>query len=129
MFEKATRLKLRFDTPKGLVTVEDLWDLPLTSNTGKANLDDIAKSLHFQLKENEQVSFVTPTAKENEPMALGFEIVKHIIQVKLTERDAAAQRAANAEKKQKIMAIIEQKQDAALGALSVEELGKMVASL
>ena len=32
-FEQAVRLKLRFNSPKGLLSVEDLWDLPLTSNS------------------------------------------------------------------------------------------------
>lgn len=129
MFEKASRLKLRFDTPKGLISVEDLWDLPLSSTTGKANLDDVARSLHQQLKDTEEVSFVTPTTTDNQPMKLGFEIVKHIISVRLAEKAEREQAAANREKKQKIMAIIEQKQDAALSALSVEELNKLVASL
>lgn len=35
----------------------------------------------------------------------------------------------NREKKQKIMSIIEQKQDTALSAMSIEELSAMVASL
>ena len=52
MFEKASRAKIRFETSKGSLTVEDLWDLPLTSNTGKADLDDIARGLHSQLKEH-----------------------------------------------------------------------------
>lgn len=129
MFEKAARLKLRFETSKGLVTVEDLWDLPLSSATGKANLDDVARSLHNQLKNEEDISFVNPETKENMPMKLGFEIVKHIISVKLAEKVAREQAEANREKKQKIMAIIEQKQDTALSAMSLEELNKMVSSL
>lgn len=129
MFEKASRLKLRFETSKGLVTVEDLWDLPLSSATGKANLDDVARSLHNQLKNEEDISFVNPETKENMPMKLGFEIVKHIISVKLAEKVAREQAESNREKKQKIMAIIEQKQDTALSAMSLEELNKMVSSL
>lgn len=129
MFEKASRLKLRFETSKGLITVEDLWDLPLSSSTGKANLDDVARSLHSQLKNEEDISFVKPETKDNMPMKLGFEIVKHIISVKLSEKSAREQAEANREKKQKIMSIIEQKQDTALSAMSIEELSAMVASL
>ena len=60
MFEKATRRKLRFTSAAGLLSTEDLWDLPLTSATGKANLDDIAKALNRRLKDAEEVSFVAP---------------------------------------------------------------------
>ena len=47
IFEQASRNKLRFDTNiKGVISTEDLWDLPLTSDTGRVNLDDIAKALY-----------------------------------------------------------------------------------
>jgi hypothetical protein len=42
LFERATRLKLRFSTNKNEITVEDLWELPLQSKTG-FDLDNVAK--------------------------------------------------------------------------------------
>ena len=129
MFEKASRMKLRFETPKGLITVEDLWDLPLSSETGKANLDDVAIGLHRRLESQSIGSFVKETTTENGPLQLGFDIVKHVISVKLAEKTARENAAANREKKQKIMAIIEQKQNAALSEMPIEELTKLVEAL
>jgi hypothetical protein len=51
LFEKASRLKLRFSSPAGLLTVEDLWDLPLSAQAKVANLDDIAKGLNKTLEQ------------------------------------------------------------------------------
>ena len=129
MFQQASRLKLRFDTPKGQLAVEDLWDLPLTSSSpSKACLDDLARALH-QATKNESVSFVTKTEPVNELQKLRFDIVLHIINTRLAENEAAATARTNREKKQQIMALIDQKQNEALGALSVEDLRKMVESL
>ena len=70
MFEKAARLKLRFDTSKGLVTVEDLFDLPLTVRNGGASLDNIAKGIARLIRETETESFVLTTTKaEIDPQA------------------------------------------------------------
>jgi len=110
MFEKATRQKLRFQTDKGLLSVEDLWDLPLTSQHGRTNLDDIARGLHGQLKNSNDVSFVVKERKSNESVQLAFDIVKHIIDVKLVERDAAQLAATTKEKKQQIMQLIANKE-------------------
>lgn len=129
IFEQALRTKLRFSTPRGLVTTEDLWDLPLSSAAGKPNLDDVARALYKLLKDEEEVSFVQTATEKNTSAKLGFEVVKHVISVKLAEREANRLAADKAAQKQKIMAIIAQKQDEALTGKSLEELTAMVDGL
>jgi hypothetical protein len=126
MFEKASRLKIRFQSPKGPLLVEDLWDLPLRSDTGKANLDDIARALNKILKSQEDESFVTTSKPVDNVLQLKFDIVKHVIVTRLAENEAASKAKENAERKQKILGIIAAKQDEALAKMSVEELSKMV---
>lgn len=126
MFEKATRIRLRFETPAGLIDIEDLWQLPLTSNRGKVNLDDIAKDLHKKRKNDDEVSFVYKDKKPESLDQLRFDIVKHIIDVKIAEREAEADAMARKEKKQKILALIAEKQDENLRGMSLEQLTAMV---
>lgn len=125
MFEKATRQKLRFESVKGFMSVEDLWDLPLESSSGKANLNDVARAVHRDLKAEDQISFVSAQPKTDEIAQLKMDIVKHIIQVKLAEADAAKQLRDAKEKKQKIMEIMSRKQDAALESASFDDLKAM----
>ncbi len=131
MFEKASRFKLRFASPKGFLTVEDLWDLPLTANGRPvANLDQIAVDLARQIKEEAGItSFVTETSKASEVLQLAFDVAKHVIDVKLAEAKAAKDKADAKARKQKILEIIESKQDATLQGKSLEELQQMVAAL
>ena len=129
IFEQASRRKLRFDTPKGAITAEDLWDLSLTSTTGKANLDDIARNLHRQLKNGDDVSFVHKERKSDETVQLKFDIVKYVIDVKLAEADEASKARVNAEKKQQLLALIANKENQQLADMPLEDLRKMVESL
>lgn len=129
MFEKASRLKLRFDTPKGQLSVEDLWDLPLHSLTGKANLDDVARVLDADLQADSNRSFVNKATSADEILKLKFDIVIHVINTRLDEREASNKLAEKREQKQKIMAIIEQKKDAALSEASLADLEKMLAGM
>lgn len=127
MFQKATRKKIRFESPQGLLSVEDLWDLPLTATRG-ANLDDIAKGLFRQVKEAEIVSFVNKT-NPDDTTQLKFDLVKHIIEVRLADAQLAADAKANKEKKQNILAIIAQKENEHLAGSSLDDLRKMAESL
>jgi hypothetical protein len=133
MFEKASRLKLRFESPKGLLSVEDLWDLPLTSTRNGANLNDLAKAMNRELKASAEEDFVNQTATADSIirtlLQLRFDIVKHIINVRLAENAAAKAKADAKEKKDRILAIIERKQNEKLEGASLEDLQKMVAEL
>jgi len=60
LFETASKNKLRFSSIKGNLTTEDLWDLPLTSKSGRICLDNIAKQLYKELKDSTEESFVLP---------------------------------------------------------------------
>lgn len=129
MFEKASKLKLRFESSKGLLSVEDLWDLPLTSATGKANLDDVARAVHRQLKSDDSISFVNTSQKTDEVTQLKMDIVKHVIAAKMAENAQAAKAHDLREKKQRIMEIMARKQDEALASSSMDDLQKMLDSL
>lgn len=130
IFEQASREKLRFDSTVGHLTAEQLWDLPLTSRGDRPNLDAMARAFHSELKGLEEVSFVdTKADPRKSELELQFEIVKHIIAVKLAERDAAKKAAENSEQKQRLMAALSAKQDAALTAMSEEEIKAEIAKL
>ena len=122
MFEKAVRLKLRFNH-KGLCTVEDLWDIPLES------LDRIFKELNTKLKTQKEESLLENRSKEDEILDLKISIVKHIVEVRLSEQKARTDLAAKSAKKQKLLGIIAEKQDTELRDLSVDELTKLVDDL
>jgi hypothetical protein len=130
IFEVATRQKLRFETGKGLLSTEDLWDLPLTSATGKVCLDEIAIALHKQVRAtSDVVSFVDNTATQNPTILLRFEVVKHVIEQRKLENAEAANAKARAETKQQILAALAKKRENAVDAMTEEQLLKKLAEL
>lgn len=130
MFEKAFRMKLRFDSPQGQLTVEDLFDLPLTAKTAnRANLDDIACTLHAALQDSSPVSFVEEKSSKNETLELKFEIVKYIIAVRKQENEAKLKLVEKREQKQQLLALLNEKENEALRNLSVEEIRKRIEEL
>lgn len=130
MFEKASRLNLMFESTKGLLNVTDLWRLPLTSNHGNVNLDDIAKSLHIKLRDDVQISFVnTDKAAVESEDSLRFEIVKHIINVRLAEQKEERSHIEKSAKKQQMLGILAQKEASDLMSLPIDDLRKMINEL
>jgi hypothetical protein len=123
MFEKASRIKLRYSTNRGVLSVEDLWDLSLEQ------LDPIAINLNKRLKESQTESFIKIRTKDTTELELKFNIVKHIIDVKLQEQEERIVAAEKKAKRQKILDLMAKKQDAELESKSYEELAKELEAL
>lgn len=119
MFEKATRLKLRFDY-RGSLSVEDLWDLSLRE------LDGIFKTLNSKKKEQSEESLLETRSTADEILDLKVEIIRHIVEIRMQEQRERDEAYKKAEKKQKILGLIAEKQDEKLRELTLEDLQKMV---
>ena len=95
MFEKASRIKLRF-TYFGQISVEDLWDL------NPKQLDELYSDLAAKKKQLATESLIEPR-KANAELDLRIELVKHVFEVKRAEAEARRAAAAQAERRQKIL--------------------------
>lgn len=115
-FEQASRLKLRFLTPKGVWSVEDLWDASL------ASLDLLFKGLNKELKNAGEESLLGTRTKADAESALKVDLIKHIVTVKLAEAASYKDLQERKAKKARLMELILEKQDASLSAKSIEEL-------
>lgn len=117
------RNKYRFEF-KGLISAEDLFDLNLN------DLDAIYKGLKRDEQDLLGDSLLdtadNPAKKEVEAK---IDIVKSIFNIKKTEMENVKKAIANKAKKDKILAIIEDKQNQELSEKSIEELKKLYDSL
>jgi hypothetical protein len=122
IFEKATQEKFRYPSTKGLLTTEQLWELPLTAKSG-FSLDDVAKAVNAELKAIATESFVaTETNPAKATLETKLEVVKHVIAIRLAEDQAAKAAAAKKLEKEKLLAVLGRKQDAVLENLTEAEL-------
>lgn len=126
LFEQASRQQLRFDSAVGQLTTEDLWQLPLTS-VNKVSLDKVAIALNTQLKNTEE-SFVSVGTKDK-TLQLKFDIVKHIIDVRVAENAAKLDDANKKQRRAQLEELISRKENQGLENLSIEELQALKASL
>lgn len=129
-FLTASRKKFRYETGKGLLNTEQLWDLPLDStNPSATSLNSVAKGLSRTLKADAEEDFVkTQTPKDN-PVADALEVVKGIIAVRIAERDAAEAQKLKAAKRQQILGLLAEKDTEVLKGKTKEELLKELEDL
>lgn len=129
IFEYVTRNKLRFPSTRGELTVEQLWDVPLRSKD-EFNLNSIAKAVNKAFKDISEENFVeTKKTVEHTRKETALEVIKYVIEVKIAEEKETAARAEKKKEKEKLLAILAEKQDGKLSALSEKELQERIAAL
>ncbi len=129
IFEFATRNKLRFASSRGLLTVEQLWDVPLRSSDD-FNLNAVARLASKACKDVAEDNFVeTAKTPEHARLEATLEVVKYVIESKLGEETAAKKRAENKLQKDKLVQILAEKQDGKLAALPEKELLRRINAL
>jgi uncharacterized protein YaaW (UPF0174 family) len=126
MYKNATKLKLRFSSTKGNLTVEQLWDLPLNSQT-KANLNDVARGVSQSITTVED--FVGGTSNDNSIAELKLDILKDIITDKKQELADKANKAKNETEIAKLEEILEHKEDVSLTKMSKKEIKAAIEKL
>ena len=123
IFEKATRIRLRFETSRGTLNTEDLWKLTLTE------LDKLAIALNKQLKEASEESFIKTKTNNTVLLELRFDIVKHIIDTLLAENEEKKKAADKKVKRDQLLELIAKKENQELEGKSLEELKSELSKL
>lgn len=118
MYKEASRLKLRFLTKKGVVSVEQLWELKFV------DLADAVKEAKKVLNKDsdDELSFLDETIKVNREDELRFEILKDVYVSKKKENELRRSEAEDKEHNQKIMALIAEKREDSMKSMTIEEL-------
>lgn len=124
IYKQAAQQKLRFDTTRGSLSAEQLFDLPLTVlATAIRNLRGIMKK---EVQVEDDPSFLDQPVKANTANQLRFEILKDVYITKKAEAAAIVADRERKERNQRIMELIKNKQDKELENKSIEELKAML---
>ena len=132
MYKKASRLKLRFESSRGPLTAEMLWDLKITEL--KTMVKAQAEKLQKLEKPGDDLSFLeeiitSNETKEIEIEKLRFDILKDVF---ITRKDEAKGAAADVKKKEELAhlrEILRDKKEEELKKLSAEELEERIKKL
>jgi hypothetical protein len=131
LFEIAARKAFRFKTPQGPLTTEQLFQLPLTSTAGRANLNDIAIGIADELDKTGARSFVTTAKTDPAKTELNekLELVKFVIADREAANEAQRLKADKKARRDKILDAIEAAETRELGSKSASDLRAELAAL
>lgn len=119
-FKLASQQKLRFQTNRGLLSSEQLWDLSLEE------LDTLAVSLEIEHKQSAKKSFLVKTSIKDKTAKLRFDLVLDVLNTVVAEQEAAAEALEIKEHNKKIITLIAEKQDESLKGKSIKQLEAML---
>ena len=118
LFKEATKHNWTFQSTKGVLNVQQLWQLT------PAQLNDIAMELHSQFKQSKKESFLDTT--EPDTLAeLQLNLVVDIIKTKQDDKLSVQSAQANKSHNNMIDDLIEKKKNAQLAEMSIKDLQAM----
>ena len=129
IFKKASKKKLRFSTNRGVLSVEQLWDLSkdeIRQLVIKAR--EAAKKSSGEVNDSELSFLDAPAKTKATDDELRFEILKDIYLTKKSAEEKAQKKAEVKENNKKLLELIARKQDEDLEKKSIKELEKMLES-
>lgn len=118
IYKQANRLGLRFNTNRGVLATEQLFQLSLT------DLDALAVSL--EVSQAGKKSFIRETSQDDEIAKLKFDVALDVLNTIMKEQKDAREMLQNKRKNEKILALIAEKQEGALKEKTIEELEAML---
>lgn len=118
IFKEATRNKLRFESDRGLLTTEQLYDLKLT------DLDKIARGVSKKIKSHEEEeSFIERTVHaETYSLTLMLDILKDVISDKLDYEQSVKERNEKANKRKILLDALASKENEEITKMSKDEI-------
>lgn len=135
LFIEGTRKKWRYTSKKGLLTVEDLWNLPLLARAGSAfegcDLNSVAVAVDDEITASKRKTFTATKTVDSKVAELEkmLDLVKYVIAVREEEAEAVAKRNSMADKRRELRDALAAARARELGSASVAELEKKLAEL
>ena len=129
IYKKAAKKKLRFSTNRGVLSVEQLWDLSREEIRHLVIVArNIAKKSSGEINDSELSFLDSPAKAKATDDELRFEILKDIYLTKKSAEEKAQKKAEAKANNKKLLEIIARKQDEALEKKSIKDLEKMLES-
>lgn len=120
---------MRFPSNRGLITTEDLFELPLTAANG-FSLDTIAKSINGSLKALGEESFVEQgDSAQRQQLTDALDVVKLVIDHKQTINKALVEKREKRARRAKLLEALENRENADLASMSKEDILKQLEEL
>lgn len=120
MYKKAIRKKLRFNSPKGVLNLEQVWSLK------PSDLKTMIQELYQQINKDKhsELDFLEEETVDSDEK-LCFDILVDVYKTKQAETNASKEEQEKRAYNKRIDEIIAQKQEEHLHSLSIEELEKL----
>ena len=121
IFQKATRLKLRFDL-NGQISTEQLWDANIDAlTTYEEQLTEAVEAFGKSIRRK-----ATTKTKAQELQELRLQVVTSVLDIRIKEQEDAKTAADTKAHNARIMELIARKQEEQLQGKSLEELEAML---